>query len=104
MRAVQQALRPGLRQSTSPRFLEALYETGRRATASIDLAGDGPRRARSWFTHGDLAFLPPTAPARGRRSAGIDYCGYASDFGCTDAAGRLARAPSTAISCAVGAR
>ena len=101
MQRVQAALRPGLRQSDlSALFLEALYET--EATGNcidpIWQVMEPSRALGPWTTHGDLAF-PTCTTDRILRDGdviwvdtGIDYCGYASDFGRTWIAGRPPRA------------
>jgi Xaa-Pro aminopeptidase len=101
MRSVQAALRPGLRQcDLSALFLEALYDTA--ATGNcIDPIWQvmPPDRAQGpWTTHGDLAFPTCTTDRILREGdviwvdTGIDYAGYASDFGRTWIAGRPPRA------------
>jgi Xaa-Pro aminopeptidase len=104
MRRVQPQLRAGLRQcDLSALFLEALYET--EATGNcIDPIWQvmPPGRALGpWTTHGDLAF-PTCTTDRILRDGdvlwvdtGIDFCGYASDFGRTWQVGR-ARADARA--------
>lgn len=101
MRPVQRALRPGLRQSDlSALFLEALFET--EATGNcidpIWQVMEPSRALGPWTTHGDLAFPTCTTDRILREGdviwvdTGIDYCGYASDFGRTWIAGSPPRA------------
>ncbi|MHB1924708.1 MAG: M24 family metallopeptidase [Acidimicrobiales bacterium] len=92
MARVQPRLRPGVRQNDlSAWFLEAIFDLG--ATGNgidpiwqvmPDCRGDGP-----WTTHGDVAF-PTASFDRILRAGeviwvdtGIDWHGYASDFGRT---------------------
>jgi Xaa-Pro aminopeptidase len=90
MRRVQPALRPGLRQcDLSALFLAALFET--EATGNcidpIWQVMEPSRALGPWTTHGDLAFPTCTTDRVLREGdvvwvdTGIDYCGYASDFG-----------------------
>jgi Xaa-Pro aminopeptidase len=104
MLGVQPALRPGLRQcDLSALFFERLFETS--ATGNgidpIWQVMEPSRALGPWTTHGDLAF-PTCTTDRILRDGdviwvdtGIDYCGYASDFGRTWIVGQSAR-PSAA--------
>jgi Xaa-Pro aminopeptidase len=101
MQIVQTRLRPGLRQcDLSALFLEALFET--EATGNcidpIWQVMEPSRALGPWTTHGDLAFPTCTTDRILREGdviwvdTGIDYCGYASDFGRTWIVGQPPRA------------
>ncbi|MBW2292489.1 MAG: aminopeptidase P family protein [Deltaproteobacteria bacterium] len=92
MTTVQASLRAGLRQSDlSALFFEQVFSLGANANGIDPIwqvmeprIADGP-----WTTHGHVAFPTCTSDRILRRGdvlwvdAGIDYCGYQSDFGRT---------------------
>jgi Xaa-Pro aminopeptidase len=89
---VQQALRPGLRQTDlSALFLQRIFDLGATANAVDPIWQVMPatRAAGPWTTHGDLAFPLPSTDRFVRHGdviwvdSGLTYQGYASDFGRT---------------------
>ena len=92
MSDVQSRARPGVRQSDlSGCFLRRIFELGATANAIDPIWQVMPTRLADgpWTTHGHIAFPTPTTDRYLRRGdvvwvdTGINYQGYASDFGRT---------------------